>query len=168
MILWASRSPEGFQRERWAIPKLRGSRRAREPLPREPASAKHRNLDLFLPGEGDGRVVSRVGVAGDAEPRIGGQDALEAPGGGGPAVGDDDHPGMDRIADPHSPAMVDRDPGRPGGRVQEGVQNRPVGDGVGSSFIPSVSRFGEATEPASRWSRPMTIGAFIFPRDHID
>ena len=32
------------------------------------------------------------------------------------------------------------------------------------SFIPSVSRKGEATEPESRWSRPMTIGALISPR----
>ena len=31
------------------------------------------------------------------------------------------------------------------------------------SFIFSVSRFGEATEPQSRWSRPMTIGAFTCP-----
>ena len=27
------------------------------------------------------------------------------------------------------------------------------------SFIASVSRLGQATQPASRWSRPMTIGA---------
>ena len=27
------------------------------------------------------------------------------------------------------------------------------------SRIDSVSRFGEATEPASRWSRPITMGA---------
>ena len=31
------------------------------------------------------------------------------------------------------------------------------------SCIASVSRFGLATEPASRWSRPMTIGAFSSP-----
>src|SRR2546425_2107373 len=31
------------------------------------------------------------------------------------------------------------------------------------SFIASVSRFGLATDPASRWSRPMTIGAFSSP-----
>ena len=31
------------------------------------------------------------------------------------------------------------------------------------SFIASVSRFGEATDPQSRWSRPMTIGAFTRP-----
>ncbi len=32
------------------------------------------------------------------------------------------------------------------------------------SFIDSVSRFGDATEPLSRWSRPITIGAFSSPR----
>ena len=31
------------------------------------------------------------------------------------------------------------------------------------SRIASVSRFGEATEPESRWSRPMTIGALTSP-----
>ena len=31
------------------------------------------------------------------------------------------------------------------------------------SFIPSVSRYGEATEPLSRWSRPITIGAETLP-----
>ena len=31
------------------------------------------------------------------------------------------------------------------------------------SFIASVSRLGLATEPVSRWSRPMTIGAFSSP-----
>ena len=34
------------------------------------------------------------------------------------------------------------------------------------SFIASVSRLGLATEPLSRWSRPMTIGAFSSPRRH--
>ena len=32
-----------------------------------------------------------------------------------------------------------------------------------SSAIDSVSRYGEATEPASRWSRPMTTGALSSP-----
>ena len=35
------------------------------------------------------------------------------------------------------------------------------------SAIDSVSRYGEATEPASRWSRPITIGAFNSPRATI-
>ena len=32
------------------------------------------------------------------------------------------------------------------------------------SFMPSVSRYGDATLPASRWSRPITIGADTSPR----
>ena len=36
------------------------------------------------------------------------------------------------------------------------------------SSIDSVSRYGEATEPESRWSRPITIGALISPlRDEL-
>src|SRR5271170_5342438 len=31
------------------------------------------------------------------------------------------------------------------------------------SFIASVSRYGEATEPQSKWSRPMTMGPFNSP-----
>ena len=31
------------------------------------------------------------------------------------------------------------------------------------SAIASVSRYGEATEPESRWSRPITTGAFTRP-----
>ena len=31
------------------------------------------------------------------------------------------------------------------------------------SRMASVSRLGEATEPASRWSRPITIGALTRP-----
>ena len=35
------------------------------------------------------------------------------------------------------------------------------------SAIASVSRYGEATEPESRWSRPITIGALISPEATI-
>jgi len=32
------------------------------------------------------------------------------------------------------------------------------------SFMASVSRNGDATEPVSKWSRPITTGALISPR----
>ena len=35
------------------------------------------------------------------------------------------------------------------------------------SSIASVSRYGEATDPASRWSRPITIGALSSPEATI-
>ncbi len=48
------------------------------------------------------------------------------------AVGDDDHAGVDRVADPDAAAVVDADPGRARGDVQQRVQDRPVGDRVGA------------------------------------
>ncbi len=45
-------------------------------------------------------------------------------------VGDDDHPRMNRVSDSHSPAMVHGNPRRARRRVQECVQNWPVGDGI--------------------------------------
>ena len=39
---------------------------------------------------------------------------------------------MDRIADAHAAAVVDRDPAGAAGRVEQGVEQRPVGDRVGA------------------------------------
>ena len=47
-------------------------------------------------------------------------------------VGDDDHARVDRVADPDAAAVMDADPGRAGGDVQQRVQDRPVGDRVGA------------------------------------
>src|SRR5882672_813301 len=35
------------------------------------------------------------------------------------------------------------------------------------SIMPSVSRWGEATEPESMWSRPIAMGAQLAARDHL-
>ena len=70
---------------------------------------------------------------------------------------------VDRVADADSAAVVDAHPGRTGRDVEERVQDRPVGDRVEPSRIASVSRYGEATEPESRWSRPITTGAVTAP-----
>ena len=63
--------------------------------------------------------------------RIGGQDTFELLGGQGRAIRDDDHAGVLREADAHAAAMVDRDPGRPGGGVDKGEEG-PVRDRVGA------------------------------------
>ena len=76
--------------------------------------------------------VAGVGVTHDARARVGGQHPLEPFGCVGRAVGDDDHAGVDRVADPDPAAVVDADPGRARGDVQQGVQDRPVGDRVGA------------------------------------
>ena len=46
------------------------------------------------------------------------------------SVGDDDHPGVDRVADPDTAAVMDADPRRARGSVEERVEDRPVGDRV--------------------------------------
>ena len=77
-------------------------------------------------------VVAGVGVAHDARAGIGREHALEPLRRVVGAVGDDDHAGVDRVADPDAAAVVDADPGRARRRVQERVQDRPVGDRVGA------------------------------------
>jgi hypothetical protein len=80
----------------------------------------------------DRLVVARVEVAEDARAGIGRQHALEPLGHLGRTVGHNDHARVDRVSDPDAAAMVDADPGRAGGHVQQGVQDRPVGDRVGA------------------------------------
>jgi hypothetical protein len=60
------------------------------------------------------------------------QHALETLRGVIGAVGDDDHPCVNRIANPDSPAVVHADPRRACRHVEQGVQDRPVGDRIGA------------------------------------
>ena len=46
------------------------------------------------------------------------------------SVGHDAEPGVDRKPHPYPPAMMHRDPGGSAGSVEQGVQDRPVGDRV--------------------------------------
>ena len=80
--------------------------------------------------------IAGIRVAGDADPGIVGQHPLEPLGGGGRPVGHDDLARMERIADPDSAAVVKRDPRGAGGCVQQRVQDRPVGNRVGSVAHP--------------------------------
>ncbi len=87
---------------------------------------------VVLVGRGDRLGIARVDVPDDSHPGIGRQDTLEPRRHLVGAVGDDDHAGVDRVADPDAAAVVDADPGRAGGHVDERVQDRPVGDRVGA------------------------------------
>ncbi len=80
----------------------------------------------------DGSGVAGVDVTHHAGPRIGREHALEALCHLVGAVGDDDHARVDRVADPDAAAVVDADPGRSCGRVEQRVEDRPVGDRVGA------------------------------------
>ena len=78
----------------------------------------------------DRQLVAGIGMAHDARRGIVGQDALQPARRRLGAVGDDDHAGVLRITDPDAAAIVDRNPGRTGGAVEKGVQQRPVGNRV--------------------------------------
>mmetsp|Transcript_6403 Transcript_6403/g.26196 ORF Transcript_6403/g.26196 Transcript_6403/m.26196 type:complete len:559 (+) Transcript_6403:860-2536(+) len=69
-------------------------------------------------------------MAHHAGARVVEQHALQAPGHGLGAVGHDDHAGVLRIAHADTAAMVQADPGGAAGRVEQRVQQRPVGHGV--------------------------------------
>jgi hypothetical protein len=55
-----------------------------------------------------------------------------------------------RVAHADAAAVMQRHPGRAAGGVEQRVEQRPVGDGIGAVRIDSVSRLGDATEPESR------------------
>ena len=89
-------------------------------------------VEPVLLGAVDGDVVAGIGVAHDAGRRVVPQHALEAPGRLRRAVGDDDHAGMLREAHADAAAMVQRHPGRARRGVEQRVEQRPVGHGVGA------------------------------------
>ena len=86
----------------------------------------------MLCGRLDRFLVAGVEVAENACRRVGCQNALQALGHLVGAVGDDDHAGVDRVADPDAAAVMDAHPRRTRSRVQQRVEDRPVGDRVGT------------------------------------
>ena len=97
-------------------PRSRGRRRAgrsRAPAPRPPPRGSPRRGAARRPCPGS--VVSTRSSRSAAVGR---------------AVGEHDHAGVDRVADPDAAAVVDADPGRARRDVDERVQDRPVRDRV--------------------------------------
>ena len=124
---------------------------------------QHRYLDAALACNLSRASVAGIDVAGHAHAGVGGQHPFQAHSRFRRAVGDDHLAGVQAVADADAAAVVEADPGRAAGRVDERIEDGPVADGVGAVRMPSVSRLGLATEPLSRWSRPITIGALTFP-----
>src|SRR3990170_8589286 len=71
-------------------------------------------------------------MADDAEARVRREDALDSAIGLPRAVADEESACVRRISDPDAAAVVYRDEVRPGGRVEERIQDWPVGDRIGS------------------------------------
>src|ERR1035437_8825421 len=87
-------------------------------------------LDAVRLGEADGLGIAGIGVANYAQAGVAGEDPFQAAIHLCRAVGHHDHAGMLRVADADAAAIVDAYPGGAGGGVHQGVEQRPIGDGV--------------------------------------
>ena len=119
-----------------------------------------------LPRHVLGQLVAGIGVAEDAQAGVGGEHALQAFGFFGGAGRYYHHAGVGGVADANA-AVVQAHPVGATGAVGQGVEQGQSATASEPSFMPSVSRLGEATEPPSRWSRPMTTGANTSPRHEV-
>jgi hypothetical protein len=90
----------------------------------------HRDVDLVRRGKLNCFRIAGVGMAKDTHSGIARKHALESPLGIFGAVRDDNHTGMLRKTDAHTAAVVDRNPRCAGSRVDERVEQRPVGNCV--------------------------------------
>src|SRR5207249_397439 len=88
--------------------------------------------DPVLVCEANGVLVARVGVAHDTHSRVRRQDAHDPSFRVLGAVAYEQGPGVRRVSDPHTAAVVDGYQIRAGGGVQQRVQQRPVRDRIGA------------------------------------
>ncbi len=84
----------------------------------------------MLAGAVDSDIVAGVGVTHDPGSRVIVQHAGDALGGLIGAVADDHHAGVLGEAHADAAAVVQGNPGGAAGGVQQGVQQRPVGDRI--------------------------------------
>ena len=91
-----------------------------------------RQVEPLLLGASDGVLIACVGVSHHAARGIVPQHALDAARGGFGAVANDDHAGVLRIAHADAAAVMQRNPGAARGAVEQRVEQRPIGDGVGA------------------------------------
>src|ERR1700683_2492448 len=90
----------------------------------------HRHAYTILLRELLSLFISRVGMANDPHTRISREHALDAPGHLVATISNGDLSGVQRVANAHAAAVVNRNPRRSGGRVQQSIQQRPIGDRV--------------------------------------
>src|SRR5712691_1522141 len=98
--------------------------------PRGAYPLRHGNLHAGLARELDGFGIAGVGVSGNTDAGIVGEHALDARGHFFGAVGDRDLSGVLRVPDAHAAAIVNRNPRCAAGGIEQGVEQRPIGNGV--------------------------------------
>ena len=102
----------------------------------ESSRRPHGDLQPMGPRRLPGLLVARIGVTGDSDTWIIGQDPLDSfPHFRGP-VSHQDLTRMEGIPDTHSTSVVEGHPAGTGGRIQEGVQDGPVRHGIRSILHP--------------------------------
>src|SRR6266852_2258366 len=97
-------------------------------------ATSHRHLHARLLRKLFRLVIPRIHMPNHAHARIGRQHALDALGHHVGAVGDRDLPSVQRVADAHAAAVVDRDPRRARRSIHQRIQQRPVGHRVRAIF----------------------------------
>ena len=98
---------------------------------------EHWQIDVLTRRGRNGDIVSGIRVTGHADARVIRQHTLKPVPHALRAIGDDDLPRMERVANPHTTTVMKRYPGRAAGDVQQGIQDSPVGDGITASTISS-------------------------------
>src|SRR5579863_5368336 len=92
---------------------------------------RHRYVDAFFAGCLSREIVAGVNMPRDADAGVIVQHALDPASGVVGPVGDGDLPCMQRVAHAHAATMMEADPRCTGSRIEQRVENRPVGDGIG-------------------------------------
>src|SRR5687768_7077546 len=94
------------------------------------ALGEHWQIETLLLRAGNRLLITRIRMAHDAGGGVVPEDALEATCRLVGAVGDDDHAGVLRIAHADPAAVMERNPGRAAGGVEQSVEQGPVADRV--------------------------------------
>ena len=126
-------------------------------------SAHHRHMEsdhsrVFL-----GDLVPSVCMPEDAQGGVVPEHPRQAALGAVGAVRHDDAAAVLAVAHAHTAAVMDGDPGSASATAVMALRKGQSETASEPSFMASVSRLGLATEPLSRWSRSMTMGAFTLP-----
>ncbi len=95
---------------------------------------EHGDLNPTLFSDLYSSFIAGIGMAGYTHAGIYGQDPFQTLGCFWRTVGDDDLSGVQAVADAHAAAVMEADPGRAAGSVDQRIKNGPIGDGVGAIF----------------------------------
>ena len=89
-----------------------------------------------IAGKFNGFGIASIGVTGDAHTRIGGQNTLQAAGGGLGTIGHNYLTRVNTVTNPYPTTVMQTDPCGSANRVDQGIEQRPVSNGIGAVAHP--------------------------------